>query len=284
MIRAAWVLVAGALMTFVYAIRAIVVSYRPGERGRCACERVARIWSKRVLRLAGARVRVTGLENLPRGEPRIAVCNHQSWFDVFTLAAELPVELRFVAKQELGRIPVFGRAWRRCGHISIDRGDRASAIESLERASRQIREESLTIVMFPEGTRSPTGKLQRFKKGAFVLAIQTGVPVVPLAIRGTRNVMPKGSWRISPGEIEVRVGTPIPVDGLQHRDRDALATRARDAVERLLEGTDPLLEGTAPAPQAGSVDGEDRGEEGEGVEAASEGGGTERSAERSDAT
>lgn len=243
MIRTAWVLLAGGLLTFGYAVWAIVVSYRPGERGRCACERVARVWSKKILRLAGARVRVKGLEHIPREEPRIVVSNHQSWFDVWALAAELPVALRFVAKQELARIPVFGRAWRRCGHISIDRADRASAIESLDRASRQIHEESLTIIMFPEGTRSPTGELQRFKKGAFVLAIQTGVPVVPLAISGTRDVMPKGSWRITPGDIEIRVGEPISVEGLEHRDRDALASRARDAVEALLHSEAPHVEG-----------------------------------------
>lgn len=242
MIRTVWVLSCGGLLTLGYALWAIVVSFRPGERGRCGCERVARAWSKKLLRLAGARVRVTGLEHIPRGEPRIVVSNHQSWFDVWALAGKLPVALRFVAKKELARIPIFGRAWRRCGHISIDRADRAAAIESLERVSRQIHDEALTIVMFPEGTRSPTGELQRFKKGAFVLAIQTGVPVVPLAISGSRDIMPKGSWKIRPGEIEVRVGKPISVEGLEHEDRDALASRARDAVHALLHREEPRSE------------------------------------------
>ena len=236
MIRTAWVLGAGAVLTLVYATWAILVSFRRGERGRCACEEVARSWSRKLLRMAGVRVRVVGLEGLSRDEPRILVSNHQSWFDVFALAGKLQLPLRFVAKQELARIPVFGRAWRRCGHISIDRGDRSSAIESLERAGRQIRDEALTIVMFPEGTRSPTGELQRFKKGAFVLAIQTGVPVVPVAVVGSRAVMPKGSWRIRPGEIEIRIGEPISVEGLEHRDRDRLARRGREEVKRLLEG------------------------------------------------
>lgn len=242
MIRAAWVLLAGALLTFFHASLVVLRSFRPRGITPCECENAARVWCRHILRLAGVEVRVEGAENLPRGEARIVVCNHQSWFDVFAIAAELPASVRFVAKQELGRIPIFGRAWQVCGHVSVDRADRASAIASLENAGQRIRDESLTIVMFPEGTRSPTGRLQRFKKGAFVLAIQTGVPVVPVAIHGTHRVMPKGSWKVSPGRVEIRIGEPIPVEGLGHQDRDRVAARGEEAVRRLLEGPDRLGE------------------------------------------
>jgi 1-acyl-sn-glycerol-3-phosphate acyltransferase len=110
-------------------------------------------------------------------------------------------------------------------------------MESLELAGRRIREDAATLIFFPEGTRSATGELRPFKKGAFVLAIQTGVPVVPCAVVGGRDVMPKGSWRIRTGRtIRVRLGNPIPVDGLGADDRNALTVRARGAVRELLEG------------------------------------------------
>jgi 1-acyl-sn-glycerol-3-phosphate acyltransferase len=158
---------------------------------------------------------------------------------VFAVVSKVPARLRFVAKQELASIPIFGRAWRACGHVSVDRSDRAAAIESLEAASRRIRDGGLSIVMFPEGTRSPTGELQRFKKGAFVLAIKAGVPVVPVAVIGSRPIMPKGSYRIRKGEIHIRVGEPIPVDGLSHEDRDSLTIRARESVAALRGGEGP---------------------------------------------
>ena len=131
-------------------------------------------------------------------------------------------------------MPVFGPAWRACGHISVDRHDRDAAIDALERARRRIHADDLTMVMFPEGTRSVTGALQPFKKGAFVVALQAGVPVVPVAILGSRAIMRKHAWRIRPGTIMVRVGDPISVDGLTMDDRDELVRRAWEAVQALL--------------------------------------------------
>src|SRR5690606_34911443 len=110
------------------------------------------------------------------------------------------------------------------------------AIASLERASEVVRTQSPTLIMFPEGTRSDTGALRPFKRGAFVLALQTGVPVVPAAILGSREVMPKGSWKIRPGRVLVRIGRPIPVEGLLHDDREALGQVAHRAVAALMEG------------------------------------------------
>ncbi|HZD05534.1 MAG TPA: lysophospholipid acyltransferase family protein, partial [Longimicrobiales bacterium] len=158
-------------------------------------------------------------------------------------AASLPVDYRFVAKKELARIPIFGAAWQACGHIAIDRQDRGAAVESLGEARRQVGDASPTIVMFPEGTRSPDGALHAFKKGAFVLAIQAGVPVVPTAIIGSRAIMEKGSLKVRSGTIRVRIGEAIPVDGLTHRDRNELTSEAREAVARLRGGTGTLDHG-----------------------------------------
>ena len=162
------------------------------------------------------------------------VSNHQSWFDVFALCAHLPVGFRFVAKKELGRIPIYGRAWEACGHVSVDRGDRDAAIESLGQASEEVKELGLTMVMFPEGTRSPTGELQPFKKGAFVLAIQLQIPLVPIAIVGSRAIMRKGGWRVSSGEVTIRVGDAISSEGLAFRDRDELLKQSHTAVAELM--------------------------------------------------
>jgi 1-acyl-sn-glycerol-3-phosphate acyltransferase len=165
--------------------------------------------------------------------PQILVANHVSWFDVLALAAFLPGRYLFVAKRELERVPVFGRAVRACGHVFIDRRDRSRAVESLGLARELLEKESPTIIMFPEGTRSMTGELQPFKKGAFVLAIQTGVEVVPAAIFGSREIMRKGSLLIGPGTIRVRFGEPIGVAGLTLEDRNELTERARSSLASL---------------------------------------------------
>jgi 1-acyl-sn-glycerol-3-phosphate acyltransferase len=166
------------------------------------------------------------------------VANHQSWFDVFALAGFLPGRGTFVATEELERIPIFGGAWKACGHISIDRSDRKKAIESLDRAGERIRSEKRAVILFPEGTRSADGQLQEFKKGAFIVALKTGVPIVPIGISGSRHVMPKGSFLARPGEIRVRIGEPIPMEGLSVADRDALLGRSRMAVAELMDEAD----------------------------------------------
>ncbi len=246
MIRSIVVLVVGTALTLVYASGAYLAAGRGGDRALCSCDRITRRWVRLLLGLAGVRVRLDGVDRVDWSGPVVAVANHQSWFDVFTLIATLPGHTRFVAKKELGRIPIFGPAWRRCGHISLDRSDRAKAVESLEGASRKVREDKLTLVLFPEGTRSPDGRLQAFKKGAFVLAIRAGVPIVPIGIAGSRAVMPKGSFRIHPGEIRVRIGEPIPVEGLDHASRNELMSRARAAVAELMEDSDGLPAANPP--------------------------------------
>ncbi len=228
MIRTAFVFVGVAILTVVYGSWLLLLARLGAKRTECSCERLAKRWSRAILRMSGVRVHVEGAERIPEGAPVILAANHQSWFDVFAMIAHFPGRIRFVAKRELENVPVFGPSWKACGHISIDREDRGSAIGSLGEASRQVREGSKIIVMFAEGTRSPDGRLQPFKKGAFVLAIQSGVPVLPVALIGPHDVMPKGAWRIRPGKIQIKVGTPVPVEGLRHRDRN----RLRDEVWR----------------------------------------------------
>lgn len=205
-------------------------------------------WSRWALVAAGTPVRVEGLENIALDAPQILVGNHQSWFDVWALSGNLPKNYYFIAKKELESIPIFGPAWKAAGHISIDRSDKAAAIRSLDQAGQQLRDEAAAVVIFAEGTRATTDELQPFKKGAFMLALHTGVPIVPFAVAGTRRILPKGSWRVRPGRIILRFGEPIPTDGLANGDRDALVERVHREVRRLRDqGRRELGPGTLEA-------------------------------------
>jgi 1-acyl-sn-glycerol-3-phosphate acyltransferase len=262
MIRSAIVVIVGIPLTAILGGWIVLSALLRLPGTRTCCEVFPRFWSRVLLFLAGARVEMEGMESVDWSRPTVVVANHQSWFDVFALAAYLPARYRFVAKQELARIPIFGRAWRSCGHISVDRSDRSQAVASIEEAGTKIRERRLAVIFFPEGTRSLDGRLQEFKKGAFVLAIQTGVPVVPMAILGSRAVMPKGSFRIRSGTIRIRVGEPIPVAGLRMSERDGLLREGRARVAALMgEPAEPVR---LPREEEGREDPAEMGDSGGG--------------------
>lgn len=173
---------------------------------------VTRRWARSVIWASGCPVVVHGRENIREGVPQVVASNHISWFDVFALAAVIEVPYHFVAKKELLKIPLFGAAMEGAGHITIDRSNRERAIESLRQAGEKIRRSPGAVVIFPEGTRSRNGKLQPFKKGAFVLAAESGVAIVPTAVTGSYEIMAKGSWRIRPRTIHIHFLPPIPVE------------------------------------------------------------------------
>ena len=236
MIRLLAVLLVIGPITVWHAVRILWAMAWKSPRLPCVCADVPRSWSRTLLSVCGVRVVLENEEVIDPERAQILVANHQSWFDVLALAGHLPGGYRFVAKKEIEKAPLFGPSLRRCGHIYIDREDRAKALESLARAREILEKERPTVIMFPEGTRSRDGRLQRFKKGAFVLGIQTGVEVVPAAIIGSREVMPKGTLKIRPGTITVRFGEPIPVDGMEMENRDRLTREAHGAVAGLLGG------------------------------------------------
>lgn len=199
-------------------------------------------WARWLLWASGTPVYVEGLENVRLDEPQVFVSNHVSWYDVFALAAKIPKRYRFVAKKELERIPLFGTAWKVAGHVSVDRGDRASAIRSLDQAGRLIREDNSSVVIFPEGTRGDGGELLPFKKGAFMLALHNGVDIVPVGVLGTRRILPKGGVRVRSGPILVRFGEPIRTAGYDESTRDALMAEVRARIDELRSRPDPRLE------------------------------------------
>lgn len=191
----------------------------------------AKLSARNLARLCGVRVRVTGLQHWPQG-PAIVVANHQSHFDIAALLGYLPGNNRFAAKVELFRQPALGLVLRTLGMIPIDRGDSAESIRQL----RRVGESGAATIIFPEGTRSRDGHLQPFKKGAFVAAIELGLPIVPVICRGTREVMPKGGFLgIVPGNVDLEVLPPIPVDGRSYDDRDRLTSEIHEIFVAKLE-------------------------------------------------
>lgn len=166
------------------------------------------VFAPGLLWIAGAKLTVNGRENVPLNRPVIFVANHCSHLDIGTLCKSLPVNLHFIGKKELIWAPVVGWYMWVAGHIFIDRSNKKKAIKSLEAAAEKIKS-GKSVVMYPEGTRSKDGNLGVFKKGAFHLAIQSGVAIVPVSIKGTYNVWPANSNKITPGNVYVEIGKPI---------------------------------------------------------------------------
>jgi len=189
-------------------------------------------WSRDILSAAGTPVVASGLEHIPRDQPVMYASNHSSMFDVWALFATLPGSVRFVAKRELFRIPILGRAMRAVGHVPIDRAARKSAFEAYDEAARMIRG-GTSVLVFPEGTRSPTGELLPFKNAPFGLAIAAQVPIVPVYVHHTFEILPKGAWRLRPQPIRLVVGPPIPTAGLRPENRERLREEVRAAMVAL---------------------------------------------------
>jgi len=191
--------------------------------------KIARIWAKCILALSNIKVSVKGLSNLKPGRSYIYMANHMSNFDIPVLQAYLPVQFRWLAKAELYRIPLFGYAMKRAGYISIDRSDRKSAIESLKNAVNVIRD-GVSIVIFPEGTRSNTNNIQPFKKGGFFLAVDSGVPIIPVIIHGTGRIMPKKKMLIKPGHVTLEIKKPINSSDYTRKTKDGLIEKVRNVI------------------------------------------------------
>ena len=186
-------------------------------------------WARDIIAAAGTPVELQGADRIPRNQPVVYASNHSSMFDIWALAATLPGSVRFVAKQELVKVPLVGRAMLAAGHVAIDRFNRARAFEAYERAAAVIRG-GISAVVFPEGTRSRTGELLPFKNAPFGLAIAAGVPVVPVYVHHSFQILPKGGVRLHPRPIRVLIGEPIATAGLSLDHRQLLAERTRAAL------------------------------------------------------
>lgn len=194
-----------------------------------------RWWGRVICRAAGVKVEIAGLENLKGQGPYIFAGNHQSQFDIFAIQGHFPFDFRWLAKKELFEVPLFGHAMHRAENIPVDRAHSRQAVKSLDAAAQRI-SDGASVIIFPEGTRSQDGSLLPFKAGAMVLAIKAKVPVVPVAITGSYDVMPKDSILPRPGRIRIRLGEPIATSGLDLKQKHELAESLQHKVAELMAG------------------------------------------------
>lgn len=193
---------------------------------------IARLWSRMILATAGARVTVEGLERIDTSKPLVYVVNHLSAFDIPVLYTYLRFQFRILAKKELFRYPFMGWHLRRSGQIPVVLENPKASVRSLNLAVAAIRKGN-SLVIFPEGGRSPDGQLHAFMGGAFYAAVKAQVDVVPIALIGTYEMLKMNSYHIKPGLVQMVVGTPIPTAGMSIRDIAKITERARQAIGEL---------------------------------------------------
>lgn len=194
---------------------------------------LARFHARGVLAMSGVALSVSGAERLDLARNYVFVSNHASYFDIPSVLAGIPQDVRIVYKKELERVPFFGWGLKLGKtYIAIDRRQSSDAMQTLAETARRIREGS-SVLLFAEGTRSPDGRLQAFKRGPFNLAVRAGIPVVPVTIIGSHRVLPRGSWRVTPGEVRLVVDEPIaPPDADGKESELRLRDRVREVIER----------------------------------------------------
>lgn len=203
---------------------------------RPALAMARRCWAPGMLWIGGLRLEVAGLERVDWSRPHFFAANHESFVDVVAAYRALPVPLVFILKEELGKVPFLGWYVRAMGMILVPREERRRSLESLAVCRHRL-EEGMSILFFPAGTRSRDGSVGRFKSSAFLPAIDTATPVVPVAIDGAGKILPAGGFRVRPGTIRLVLGDPVPTAGLGREDRRQLAEQVQARVVELRAGS-----------------------------------------------
>jgi 1-acyl-sn-glycerol-3-phosphate acyltransferase len=223
-----------AIATILYGTASLLASFfDPDQRKQNAIERA---WARALLAISGVKVTVEGLEKIKKDGSYVFASNHLSYMDTPVALGKLPVRFRFLAKRGLFKIPFLGWHLGRAGHIRVPREDARAAVKTMTIAAQVVREQGISLLIFPEGGRSHDGAMRDFKEGAAFIAIKAGVPLVPIALSGTRDVLPFGSGHVRPGRVTMRIGDPIPTDQAKTHDRLQLTQELRHRIISLLEG------------------------------------------------
>ena len=202
--------------------------------------RVARMWSRILLALGFVRCRVTGVEKLDPKRGYVLVANHASYMDTPAILDSIPLQFRFFAKMGLFSIPLLGGHLKRAGHLPVIRDDPRASLKTMGEAARMVRERGISLLLFPEGGRTPV-QMRPFREGAAYIAIKSGAPVVPIGLTNTRYILPMGSAMVRNGEIRIQVGDPIETTGMTMQDRGRLNQLLQDQVATMV-GETPTLE------------------------------------------
>lgn len=246
MLRMLWLAVVAIVITLPLALLTLLVAAVRSTSP--LIERIIRLWARGLVNAAGIELHIENLEALDPEKRYILVGNHYSYIDIPCILTAVPQPIRFMAKISLFKIPIFGWALGRAGFIPIDRKNRRTAVKSFDLAASRIRKGN-TIVIFPEEGRSRHREMRPFQRGAFLLAIKSQKTIVPIALDNTFDIWPVGSfWRIRPGPVTLRVGTPIGTASLTVRDKDRLLNEARGQIQTMLFGPAAGEPATTAAP------------------------------------
>ena len=232
MIRTTYIVLWVLLSTLFLGVAAILVSFfsRTGN----LVHLIARIWGRGILFVSHIKVTTQGLANIDPCQSYIYMSNHQSNFDIPVLLAHLPIQFRWLAKAELFKIPIFGRAMRGAGYVKIDRFNQESAFESLSEAASKMKN-GVSVMIFPEGTRTQDGSIKSFKKGGFVMAVDSQTAIVPVILRGTWKIMDKSSLKINTGEVSLHIEKPIATTGYTRETKEDLIKKVRTVICSVFE-------------------------------------------------
>ncbi|MDJ0819109.1 MAG: lysophospholipid acyltransferase family protein [Desulfobacterales bacterium] len=227
MIRTTYIMLWVVLTTIFWGTIAIIISFftRTGNPVHI----IARIWARGILYVSRIRVKVNGLNQIDPSQSYVYMSNHQSNFDIPVLLAHLPVQFRWLAKAELFKIPLFGRAMQGAGYVKIDRFNQESAFQSIKEAATKMKD-GVSVMIFPEGTRSLDGRIRPFKKGGFIMAVDAGVPIVPIVLQGTWSIMEKSSLQINTGDVVMNLEKPIATTNYSRQNKDELIEAVRRVI------------------------------------------------------
>jgi len=215
--------------TFICSILAMIFSLI--DRSHSLYFKLSKYFSGGILWISGIKLKVSGLENFDKDKTYVFVSNHSSQYDIVVLQKIIPNRMAMIFKKELAKIPFFGWQLAMGPYVMIDRGNYEKALKSIDEAKEKMQKQNISIVVFAEGTRSKTGEIQPFKRGAFRLATQVGYPIIPTTIVDSNKIMPKGTYKLRRGIIKVNFDKPILANGIKTRQEEIdLMNRVREII------------------------------------------------------